>query len=515
MAPPASAASTGRPTINYGILADSLSSMDPIQTFGKPAHELAFLMYSALVRYAPGNASAPIQPDLTTKVPTSQMVNGKQVWTADLRQGVMCPKGVKTPAYELTSSDVVFSLQRAADPKQSLWAGQYVDYDSVKAQGKFKVAITLKEPESSAVFLPTIANYLGGFIVCQKAVQAEGDTMFGQDPVGTGPFMFKSLNPGQSATLVANDSYFRGKPTAAGWNIRFFSSATAEQAALLSGEIDAVDSPPVATDAWDKVISSHTGFKVVKSPIFGETYLFFDTQNQYLSNVKVRQAIAYAANRNDYVATVGSAAQPAFSAWSNAFRYGIPNSHTQKAGLAYNFNLAKAKALMKAAGYPNGFSLTVDSTSGTNIMDILQAQLQKIGIKLNLKVVDPTTYEKDISTKNQAIFTNALGFFGSPQELYSNYFLGDGALNWTHYSGADNLIAQAGKQTNLAAQQKLWTEINDKILSDMAALPLYTSDNVYAGVCGFTWGGANPPIKIPSSWDGTYKATVNSSDKSC
>ena len=42
----------------------------------------------------------------------------------------------------------------------------------------------------------------------------------------------------------------------------------------------------------------------------------------------------------------------------------------------------------------------------------------------------------------------------------------------------------------------------------MAVLPQYTSENSYAGVCGFTWGGANPPIKIPSSWDGTYMATV-------
>lgn len=490
--------------------------MDPIQTFGPLAHELAFIMFSALVRYSPGDAGKPIEPDLATELPTPKMVNGKQVWTVHLRHGVQCVKGPKTPAYELTSADVVYSIQRSQNPKKSLWAGQYYDYDSVKAVDKYTVAITLKSPQSAAVFLPTISNYLGGFIVCKRAVEAEGDTMFGKQPVGTGPFMYKSLSPGQSLTLAANDSYFRGKPKAAGWEIRFFSSATAEQAALLSGDIDASDAPSSDKDAWAKTVSSHSGYKVVSAPVFGQYYLFFNVKNKYLSDVRVRQAIAYAANRQDYVASAGTTAKATSSAWSDAFAHGIPNSHTNSAGLAYNFNLAKAKSLMAQAGYAHGFTLKVDiNASAPTIMNILQAQLKKININLKLNAVDITTYKTDISKANEAIFTNALGFYGSPQEAYSNYFEGGGALNWTHYNGADSLIAQAAKELDPKKQQQLWTQINDKILSDAAVLPLYILENTYGGVCGFTWGGANPPVKIPSSWDGTWKATVDRNVKSC
>ena len=230
------------------------------------------------------------------------MVHGHQVWTANLRQGVICPAGIDTPKYELTSADVVFSLLRAADPAQSLSSGNYTDYASVKAAGKWTVKITSTVPESPSVFLPTIANYLGGFIVCSRAVQAEGNTAFGQHPVGTGPLEFQSQNPGVSATFVANIAYWQGKPALAGWNVIFFSSATAQQAALLSGQIDAVDSPAASRDAWDQVIESHPGFKVVQSQLFGDTMWFLNMNNQYLSNPLVRQAFAYAINRNDYIA---------------------------------------------------------------------------------------------------------------------------------------------------------------------------------------------------------------------
>ena len=69
-APQRSVPQATRPIINYGILANSLSSMDPIQAFGKPAHEFAFLLYDALVRYDPGNAGKPVRKrSMSTCVP--------------------------------------------------------------------------------------------------------------------------------------------------------------------------------------------------------------------------------------------------------------------------------------------------------------------------------------------------------------------------------------------------------------------------------------------------------------
>jgi peptide/nickel transport system substrate-binding protein len=243
---------------------------------------------------------------------------------------------------------------------------------------------------------------------------------------------------------------------------------------------------------------------------------FLNMNNQYLSNLQVRQAILYAANRLDYIGSVGSAATPADSVIDGAYPFGISNTHTEKANLGYNFNLTKAQQLMTSGGYPNGFTLKLDAVA-TNLVpyEILQAQLAKINITININPVDATTYQKDIATTNEPLFTNALGFFGTPQQAFQNYFEGSAALNWQHYSGADALIQKAAKTLNPVAQQKLWTSIDDKILSDAAVIPLYTSQNVYAGSCGFTWGGANPPVKIPSSWDGTYLATVNRSQTNC
>ena len=75
-------------------------------------------------------------------------------------------------------------------------------------------------PLSPTLFLPKVANYAGGFIVCMKAYDALGADAFKTNPVGTGPFMFQSYTPQNSVELVANDQYFRGAPKLAGVSVR-------------------------------------------------------------------------------------------------------------------------------------------------------------------------------------------------------------------------------------------------------------------------------------------------------
>src|SRR5690606_20576337 len=117
-----------------------------------------------------------------------------QEWTFTLRSGVMCHAFGDTPAYELTADDVVYSLEKAANPDRSAYAGEYagMTFEAVDAS---TVKITLEQPLSPVLFYPKVANYSGGFIVCQQAVEALGDEAFKTQPVGTGPFMFDSYTP--------------------------------------------------------------------------------------------------------------------------------------------------------------------------------------------------------------------------------------------------------------------------------------------------------------------------------
>ena len=150
----------------------------------------------------------------------------------------MCHPTADSEAYELTADDVVYSLQKSANSDRSGLCRRLPGMTFEKVDDK-TVTITLDTPLSPTLFLPKVANYTGGFIVCSKAVEALGDEAFKTNPVGTGPFTFESYTPQNSVVLVANDDYFRGAPKLAGVEIRYMPDPSSRELGLQSGELDA------------------------------------------------------------------------------------------------------------------------------------------------------------------------------------------------------------------------------------------------------------------------------------
>ncbi|MGH3585695.1 MAG: ABC transporter substrate-binding protein [Pseudonocardia sp.] len=516
-------AEDGRPTIRYAIATQGFTSMDPLKALQPLDRILSMMLFDGLVRYPTGEATAPFEPGIAKEVPTPQTVDGKQSWTISLRDGVMCPAGRKTEAYELTSDDVVYSLQRAADPERSTFAGVYTDYESVTAPDPRTVVVTMTHPVSDAVFLPTISNWQGGLVVCKKAVEAEGDVEFGQNPVGTGPYTFKSHTPGQQVEVVANDAYYLGKPRAAGWTIRFMDDDTARQAALFSGDVDLAD-PWGTGDRGLQAIDERQGLKAVTAPLFGTWYAAFNSKIEPLDDVRVRQALSYALNRADYIASAGErTARPTLAVWGDQLPAGVPDAHVQEAGLAYEFDLEKARSLLAEAGYPNGFEVSITGPSGLQYYEILQAQLSEIGVKVNVRTVDTPTWQKAQVSGQEPIIVTLVAFRPTPQIPYNSFFYGPSstlggsapAQNYWNYSGADALIEQAQQESDPARQKQLWQEINDQVLRDAAVKPLLVAYRSYGAVCGFTWGGAEPPVAIPGNWQASHEAFVDRDADDC
>ncbi|MDF5753162.1 ABC transporter substrate-binding protein [Spongiactinospora sp. TRM90649] len=511
-----------RPTIRYGIMTQGFTSMDPLQALQPLDRILSMMLFDGLVRYRTSDTTAPFEPGIAQDIPQAQTKNGKQVWTINLREGVMCPAGRKTKAYELTSEDVVYSLQRAADPERSSFAGSYTDYKSVDAPDARTVEVTMKHQVSPAVFLSTIANWQGGLMVCKKAVEAEGEE-FGLHPVGPGPYTFRGHTPGQQVDLVANDAYYLGKPLAAGWTIRFMNDDTARQAALFSGDIDLAD-PSAGGDLGLRMIDEREGFKVVTAPLFGIWYAMFNTKVKPLDDVRVRQAMAYAIDRADYVAAAGPrTAKTVLSAWSDAMPGGVPDAHTKEAGLAYDYDLDKARKLLAEAGYPDGFRITVSGPAGMQYYEILQAQLKKIGVQVDIRNVDTPAWQKAQLSGKEPIIVTLIAYRATPQITYGAFFYGPSSVlggsrpaqNYIGYDGADTLIDQVTRESDPGRQTRLWQDINDQILRDAAAKPLMLAYRTYGAACGFTWGGVEPPVAIPGNWQAGHKATVDRNAKGC
>ncbi len=119
---------------------------------------------------------------------------------------------------ELKAEDVVYSIERAADPDRSGVASDYAQLESVTALDDYTVEIKLKQPIPS--LLGVVANYHGGNIVSKAAAEKLGENFKG-NPIGTGPFAYEELADGQFLKLTAHEKYFRGQPSIEDVTIRF------------------------------------------------------------------------------------------------------------------------------------------------------------------------------------------------------------------------------------------------------------------------------------------------------
>jgi peptide/nickel transport system substrate-binding protein len=431
-------------------------------------------MYNGLVRFPPGSADPKdIEPDLAERWESSP---DSKTWTFYLRKGVKFHGN----RGELTADDVVYSLTRSADPKRSSFSADFAGVDSVTKVDDYTVRVALKYPEPN--FLGRVTNYHGGNIVSKKAGEELGDK-FGTNPVGTGPFAFAENVTQQYVKLVAHDGYFRGRPKIDTIMYRLIPSDSARELAFTSGELDVMYAK--REQRWVDAARKRGNMTV---DIFrpGEfRTLHINRTVPPLDDIRVRQAIAAAVNVDDLVRFVGRDVGPKGCSV-------VPPGYLGEDCTtgAYKYDPAKAKALLAEAGKPDGFTLKVvvsNISSQLPIMEIIQAQLAKVGIKLDLNVVDHPTYHSQIRKD-----ASALVFYGSARFPVADTYLSEfyhsaaevgksgAGTNFSHCAVGDAEIVAARAEVNPLRQVALWGEAQRKIKDDVCAIPLFDLLQVWA-----------------------------------
>jgi len=474
---------TANKTLRIAFDAADLKTLDPDYAAATMDRAVVDMVFNGLVRYKPGDISQ-FEPDLATSYEIS---SDGLTWTFHLRKGVMFQPWKGNPGYEMTADDVVYSLQRAANPDTSAYAGGYTGF-TFTAVDKYTVQIKTTQALSSALFLPKVANYAGGFIVSKKAVEDLGDS-FKTNPVGTGPFMFKSYTPMQKVILVANSKYFRGAPLLDQVEVWYMPDVNARKAGLETGELDVIEG--VREQLWVDTMKSEPDTLVdVFGP--GETVtVHLNVTYGPLKDIRVRRAIAYALNRSELLAFIGAdVTTPLYSAVPPTLAGGLTKDEVAKAGLLYQANLDKAKELLAEAGYANGFSLNEvisERASYKQPFVNIQSQLKKIGINLKLQVVDHSTYHamirKDANPITLYICWRPNADVFLTRFYYSASIVVTGAkpdTNFSHYTGIDWLIESARGELNSTIQSMMWQVAQLKLLDDVASYPLYILQFVFA-----------------------------------
>jgi len=451
-----------------------IAKLDPHRATSTTDKAAVDWIFNGLVRFAPGSADPKdIEPDLAESWERSP--DGK-TWTFRLRKDV----AFHGTWGQLTADDVVYSLKRAADPARSSFAGSYAAIQDVEALDPSTVRITLKHSVPS--FLGLVANYHGGNIVSRRAVEALG-AAFDTRPVGTGPFAVAEHVTQQYLKLTAHERYFRGRPAIGVIMYRFIGSDSSRELAFTAGELDMFSAK--REQRWVTAARKRPGTIVdIFEPGEFRT-LHINRSIPPLDDVRVRRALAHAINVDEIIRFAGA----------DVARKGcsvVPPGYLGEScvGNGYAFDPGKAKALLAEAGHAGGLALKVvvsNVSSQQPIMEIIQAQLAKVAIKLEMNVVDHSTYHTQIRQN-----ASALVFYGAARfpvaDSYLTEFYHSQAIvgrptaitNFSHCAVADAEIEEARGQSDEARQQALWQAAQRKIHDDVCAVPLFDLLQVWA-----------------------------------
>jgi peptide/nickel transport system substrate-binding protein len=427
--------------INVGLIAEP-TTLDPLTSVSLYDIDIMENMYDTLFKYDDKNVIHPL-------LVSSYAYPSPTVLNLTLRTGIKFHDG--TP---FNADAVLFNLNRFISDKASPRYTDVKDITSVTKVSDSQVQIKLKLP-----FAPLLNVLTGdvGMMLSPTAVQKLGSKL-GNAPtsVGSGPFTFGEWIKGDHLLLKANPSYWRkdtdGSQLPYLQSIRYhtITNATVMYANLETNQIQVASSIDPNNVAQIKANSSLT-YRQIPSPGFQS--LQMNISRAPLNNVHVRRAIALAVNRQeilDHVLKgVGFVAQGPLSPASWAY-------DKNYAGLSYD--PTKAKAELAQSGLTGNISFTLTFTSGnpttTQEVQFLQAQLQAIGITMNLKQETFTTVVADFQTYHyQALFIGWTGAIDPDGTMYS-MFTSKGGFNYTNYKNPQvDALLDSGRTTIDQAQR--------------------------------------------------------------
>ncbi|MBU5627968.1 ABC transporter substrate-binding protein [Oscillibacter sp. MSJ-2] len=392
---------------------------------------------------------------------------------------------------KMTAEDVRYSIERATLNANSATMFSAFDGEKTAVVDETTVDIVTKEP-FAAIFTYLSMSRAG--IVCKSAVEEMGDDEAKRTPIGTGAFQFVDWSAGTQVTLERNENFWGEKPAYTTLTFKFVTEAASRAIEVETGNADIAFNP----DASDVDRLSGSGdVTTVITPAFGATSIYLNPSDPVLSDLKVRQAMAYALD-------LEAIAESVYGAMGSAPGGICAQSFTSAAKLDLcPYDPDKARQLLSEAGYGEGEAeitvLAYTASDVQSIAEICQNMWKAAGFKVNLVQADMSAVLSDVREYKGSCWICGWSYAADD----GGFFIGDfdptytGNFTYAFESRITDLKNQAASCMDPEERNELYRQAQEILYyEDMAIITVADKNIAYLttpNVTGFVGAASGAP----------------------
>ncbi len=388
-----------------------------------------------------------------------------------------------------TADDVEFTFNSLIDPKvRTPYGGDFEMINELKVVDDYTVRILYKEQ-----FSPGLSSW-GMNIMPRHLLEREdlNITDFARSPVGTGPYKFKLWKTGERVELVSNHDYFEARPCIDRYIYRIIPDQATLFLELRAGGVDYTSLTPLQSKRQTESEYFKNNFQKFSFPSFGYTYLGYNLKDPRFQDVRVRQAINYAVDKEEIIRGVllglGRVCTGPF----------LPDSWAHNKEVEYvKYDPQKARMILKEAGWAdldgdgilekNGdkFSFTIITNQGNEqrrmIAEIIQRRLREVGIEVKIKIIEWSAFVSEFIDKRR--FDAVILGWGLSQDpdmydIWHSSKTKEGEFNFVGYSNpeVDRLLLEGRRIFDQVERAKIYHQVHEILYEEQPYLFLYVPE---------------------------------------
>lgn len=448
----------------------------PILASDSASSDICGMVFNGLVKY---DKNINIVGDLAE---SWEVQDDGKVIVFHLKKGVKWHDGAP-----FTAHDVEFTYKKLIDPAvKTPYSGDFERIKDFDVLDDHTVKVTYKEP-----FAPALSSW-GMWIMPEHLLKGEdlNKTRFGREPVGTGPYKFKSWKTGDKIELVSNHDYFEGRPYIDRYIYRIIPDEATTFLELQTQGVDMSTLTPLqfTRQTDNNFFKGH--YNKFKYPSFGFTYMGYNLKDPKFQDLRVRQAINYAVNKQEIIDTIffGLARPTTGPFMLDSWAY---NKDVSQAP----YDPSQAKKLLQEAGWVDSdgdgwvekdgkeFEFTVLVNQGNaerqRTAELMQKYLKAIGIRMKIRVVEWSSMISEFINKRrfEAVL---MGWFLSRDpdcyDIWHSSKTKEGEFNFVGYKNewVDKLLEEGRRTFDQEKRAAIYHNIHKLIYEDQPYLFLYT-----------------------------------------